>query len=89
MRVRLLKQVNIYDYSAIILHKTVNVNSLSGLYRIRDGGGIDMPRSNEKDAYFFAHDCNARNDPKVLALRSVYGTEGYGLYFMPCCQFAV
>ena len=41
-----------------------------------------MPKSNEKDAYFFSHDCNARNDPKILALRSVYGAEGYGVYFM-------
>lgn len=37
-----------------------------------------MPKTNDKDAYFFAHDCNARNDPKILALRSVYGAEGYG-----------
>lgn len=41
-----------------------------------------MPKANEKDAYYFPHDCNARNDPKVLALRSVYGAEGYGVYFM-------
>lgn len=41
-----------------------------------------MPKTNEKDAYFFSHDYNARNDPKILALRSVYGAEGYGVYFM-------
>ena len=41
-----------------------------------------MPKTNDKDAYFFSHDCNARNDPKILALRSVYGAEGYGVYFM-------
>ena len=41
-----------------------------------------MPKTNEKDAYFFSHDCNARNDPKILALRSVYGAEGYAVYFM-------
>ena len=41
-----------------------------------------MPKTNEKDAYFFSHDCYARNDPKILALRSVYGAEGYGVYFM-------
>ncbi len=35
-----------------------------------------------KDAYYFTHDCNARNDPKILALRSIYGAEGYGWYFM-------
>ena len=32
-----------------------------------------MPKTNDKDAYFFAHDCNARNDPKILALRPVDG----------------
>ena len=37
-----------------------------------------MPKTNEKDAYFFSHDCNARNDPKILALRSVYGARGTG-----------
>lgn len=41
-----------------------------------------MPKTNEKDAYYFPHDCNARNDPKILALRSVFGAEGYGVYFM-------
>lgn len=41
-----------------------------------------MPKTNEKDAYYFPHDCNARNDPKILALRSVYGAEGYGVYWM-------
>lgn len=35
-----------------------------------------------KDAYFFSHDSNARNDPKILAMRSVYGSDGYGLYWM-------
>jgi len=35
-----------------------------------------------KDAYYFSHDANARTDPKILAMRSVYGSEGYGLYWM-------
>jgi hypothetical protein len=35
-----------------------------------------------KDAYYFSHDSNARNDPKILAMRSVYKAEGYGWYFM-------
>lgn len=35
-----------------------------------------------KDAYFFPHDINARNDPKILAMRSVYGSQGYAWYFM-------
>jgi hypothetical protein len=43
---------------------------------------MDMPNANDKDAFYFSHDCNARNDPKILALRSVYGAEGYGVYFM-------
>lgn len=35
-----------------------------------------------KEAYYFAHDCNARNDTKILAMRSKYGSEGYGWYWM-------
>lgn len=41
-----------------------------------------MPKANDKDVYYFSHDCNARNDEKILALRSVYGLEGYAIYFM-------
>ncbi|TLS37769.1 DnaD domain protein [Pseudalkalibacillus caeni] len=35
-----------------------------------------------KEAYYFSHDSNARHDPKVLAMRSVYGAEGYGWYWI-------
>jgi hypothetical protein len=35
-----------------------------------------------KDAYYFSHDANARNDPKVLKMRSVYGMKGYGCYWI-------
>ena len=35
-----------------------------------------------KDAYYFSHDSNAWHDPKILALRSVYGVEGYGRYWI-------
>lgn len=35
-----------------------------------------------KDAYYFSHDCNARHDPKILAMRSVYGPQGYGWYWI-------
>ncbi len=35
-----------------------------------------------KDAYYFAHDSNARHDESILAMRSVYGTEGYGRYWI-------
>jgi hypothetical protein len=35
-----------------------------------------------KDAYYFTHDCNASHDPKILMMRSVYGAEGYGWYWM-------
>lgn len=35
-----------------------------------------------KNAFFFSHDSNARNDQKVLSLRIRYGAEGYGVYFM-------
>lgn len=35
-----------------------------------------------KEAYYFSHDSNARNDEKMLAVRMRLGTEGYGIYFM-------
>lgn len=35
-----------------------------------------------KDAYYFSHDANARNDPKIIKMISVYGMEGYGWYWV-------
>ena len=35
-----------------------------------------------KDAYYFKHDSNARHDPKVKALISKYGIEGYGRFWV-------
>jgi hypothetical protein len=35
-----------------------------------------------KDAYYFPHDSNARNDVKILKLRRVHGAEGYGYFWM-------
>ncbi|MCJ8015247.1 DUF4373 domain-containing protein [Paenibacillus sp. KQZ6P-2] len=35
-----------------------------------------------KEAYYFSHDSNARHDPKISAMRGVYGAEGYGWYWM-------
>jgi len=35
-----------------------------------------------KDAYYFSHDANARNDPKIIQMLSVYKAEGYGWYWM-------
>jgi hypothetical protein len=35
----------------------------------------------KKDAYYFSHDMNARNDLKIMALRQVHGMEGYGIYW--------
>ncbi|WP_181350507.1 Lin1244/Lin1753 domain-containing protein [Thalassobacillus sp. CUG 92003] len=35
-----------------------------------------------KNTYYFSHDGNARNDPKILSMRSVYGSEGYGWYWI-------
>lgn len=35
-----------------------------------------------KEAYYFSHDSNARHDPKILALRSEFGIEGYGIYWV-------
>lgn len=37
--------------------------------------------SNGKDAYYFSHDANARNDEKILMLRAEHGWQGYGLYW--------
>jgi len=39
---------------------------------------LDMKK---KDAYYFTHDSNARNDEKTLSLRMKHGWEGYGLYW--------
>lgn len=36
----------------------------------------------KKDAYYFSHDSNARNDQKCLKLRRVLGLEGYGLFWI-------
>jgi hypothetical protein len=35
-----------------------------------------------KDAYYFPHDSNARHDPKIIAMTSVYGMEGYAWYWI-------
>lgn len=34
-----------------------------------------------KDSFYFSHDCNARNDIKIIKLRRQLGLEGYGLYW--------
>lgn len=34
-----------------------------------------------KEAYYFSHDSNARNDEKLLAVRMKHGWEGYGLFW--------
>lgn len=34
-----------------------------------------------KQAYYFSHDSNARNDEKILALRMKLGMEGYGIFW--------
>ncbi len=35
-----------------------------------------------KDTYYFSHDCNARNDDKIIKLRIKHGAGGYGVFFM-------
>lgn len=35
----------------------------------------------KKDTYYFSHDCNARRDDKIIALRIKYKWEGYGLFW--------
>ena len=34
-----------------------------------------------KDAYYFPHDSNARNDQRIVKLRMKHGIMGYGVYF--------
>lgn len=34
------------------------------------------------DSYYFDHDYDARNDDKILEMRSVYKAEGYGIFWM-------
>lgn len=34
-----------------------------------------------KEAYYFSHDSNARNDEKILSMRMELGMEGYGIYW--------
>ena len=34
-----------------------------------------------KDAYYFSHDSNARNDQRLLKVRMQHGMQGYGIYF--------
>ena len=34
-----------------------------------------------KDAYYFPHDSNARNDQRLMKVRMEYGFLGYGIYF--------
>ena len=35
-----------------------------------------------KDAYYFKHDSNARNDPKIKSLINKYGLKGYGWFWV-------
>ncbi len=35
-----------------------------------------------KEVYYFSHDANARHDPNILKMRRLYGSEGYGWYWM-------
>ena len=43
--------------------------------------GLQKANTMAKDSYYFKHDCNARNDVKILNLRMEMGMEGYGIYF--------
>ena len=35
----------------------------------------------KKEAYYFSHDSNAKDDPKILHLRMEMGWEGYGIFW--------
>jgi hypothetical protein len=34
-----------------------------------------------KEAYYFSHDANARQDEKILMLRAEHGWQGYGIFW--------
>lgn len=36
----------------------------------------------KKDAYYFPHDSNAHDDPKIIKLNGALGLEGYGIYWL-------
>jgi|GEM_PF-2228838 len=38
----------------------------------------------KKDSFWFTHDSDAANDPKMVALISVYGWAGYGMFWRFC-----
>ncbi len=42
-----------------------------------------------KDTFWFTHDYNAHNDDKILELRSEFGAEGYGIFWMIVESMAV
>jgi len=41
-----------------------------------------MARPIKDNAEYFSHDADMRNDPKIKALRSVFGTQGYAIWNM-------
>ena len=41
-----------------------------------------MRDNNNKDAYWFSHDSNAKDDPKCVLLIDQLGLEGYGIYWV-------
>jgi hypothetical protein len=43
-------------------------------------GGETM--SNSKDAYYFPHDSNAKDDPKIMILIDTLNLEGYGIFWV-------
>ena len=43
--------------------------------------GFTFGGNMSKDAYYFPHDSNARNDEDILSLRLEFGYEGYGIYW--------
>lgn len=44
------------------------------------GNAINMAKKIQP--LYFQHDCNAREDPKIVRLRIKHGSAGYGVYFM-------
>lgn len=42
---------------------------------------LSRPSLIMKNSFYFPHDCNARNDNKLIQLRMKHGMRGYGIYF--------
>lgn len=50
--------------------------------RARRAKGKVCVLAKKQEAYWFRHDGNARRDQKIMTMRMVYGSEGYGWWWI-------